>query len=87
MSETALGQLKLGQPARVRTDSYPDKDYSGWIGYISPTAEFTPKTVQTEELRTQLVYQVRVFTCDPDSELRLGDAGHRVPRPPHPAVK
>lgn len=72
VSETALGQLKLGQPARVRTDSYPDKDYSGWIGYISPTAEFTPKTVQTEELRTQLVYQVRVFTCDPDSELRLG---------------
>ena len=41
-------------------------------GFISPTAEFTPKSVQTEELRSKLVYQVRVFVCNPDNELRLG---------------
>ncbi len=58
--------------AEVHTDSYPDKRYAGWIGFISPTAEFTPKTVQTERVRTDLVYQVRVFVCDPQGELRLG---------------
>ncbi len=67
-----LGKLRLGMRAEVHTDSYPDKRYAGWIGFISPTAEFTPKTVQTERVRTDLVYQVRVFVCDPQGELRLG---------------
>ncbi|QKI89048.1 efflux RND transporter periplasmic adaptor subunit [Thiomicrorhabdus xiamenensis] len=72
VSETELGKIKQGMPAEIMTDSYPGKRYSGWVGYISPVAEFTPKTVQTEELRTQLVYQVRIYTCDLQSELRLG---------------
>ena len=59
-------------PAQITTDSYPDKSYQGWVGFISPTAEFTPKTVETPELRTHLVYQVRVFACNPQNELRLG---------------
>jgi HlyD family secretion protein len=59
-------------PAQITTDSHPDKFYDGWIGFISPTAEFTPKTVETPELRTNLVYQVRVFACNPQNELRLG---------------
>ena len=46
--------------------------FEGWIGFISPVAEFTPKTVQTEELRTSLVYEIRVFVKDPDDQLRLG---------------
>ena len=54
------------------TDSFPGKVYSGWIGFISPVAEFTPKQVQTTELRTKLVYQARVYVCNPDNELRLG---------------
>jgi HlyD family secretion protein len=58
--------------ADVTTDSYPDKTYRGWVGFISPTAEFTPKNVETPELRTRLVYQARVFVCNPDNELRLG---------------
>lgn len=70
--EPLLGKVAPGMRAEVRTDSYPDKVYSGWVGYISPTAEFTPKTVQTPELRTRLVYQMRVYTCDPNNELRLG---------------
>ncbi|BBP00913.1 hypothetical protein SFSGTM_16210 [Sulfuriferula nivalis] len=56
----------------ISTDSYPDKHYQGWIGYISPSAEFTPKSVETTEVRSDLVYQVRVFTCDTRNELRLG---------------
>ncbi len=70
--ESQLGKLKYGLRARIMTDSYPDKVYQGWVGFISPSAEFTPKTVETPELRTSLVYQVRVFACNPENELRLG---------------
>jgi HlyD family secretion protein len=71
-SERYLGRLAPGMSAEVSTDSYPDKTYPGWIGFISPTAEFTPKNVETPELRTRLVYQVRVHVCNPQDELRLG---------------
>ena len=53
-------------------DSFPKRGFEGWIGFISPVAEFTPKAVQTEELRTSLVYEVRVFVKDRKDELRLG---------------
>jgi HlyD family secretion protein len=70
--ETNLGKLFPGMAVQVVTDSFPDKTYPAWIGYISPMAEFTPKTVETTELRTRLVYQVRVYVCNPRNELRLG---------------
>ncbi len=70
--ETYLGRVYLGMKALITTDSFPGKDFQGWIGYISPTAEFTPKNVETPELRTRLVYQVRVYACTPQNELRLG---------------
>jgi len=70
--ESSLGKLVPGMSASVSTDSYPDKEYRAWIGYISPTAEFTPKNVETPELRTRLVYQVRIHVCNPNGELRLG---------------
>jgi HlyD family secretion protein len=71
-AETDLGKIRLGMKAEVTTDSYPDKRYEAWIGFISPTAEFTPKSVETAEVRTKLVYQVRVFVRNPQGELRLG---------------
>ncbi len=70
--ETMLGRIAPGMAAEIRTDSRPGKVYRGWLGYISPVAEFTPKNVETPELRTRLVYQVRIFACDPRGELRLG---------------
>lgn len=70
--EPYLGRIVQGMRAEVRTDSYPDKVYAGWVGFISPTAEFTPKNVETPDLRTRLVYQMRVFVCNPSGELRLG---------------
>lgn len=70
--EAALGRLRPGLPAEVLSDSFPGKVYPGWVGYLSPSAEFTPKSVQTEELRADLVYQVRIFVCDQREELRLG---------------
>jgi HlyD family secretion protein len=72
VSERYLGRLAPGMSAEVSTDSYPGKTYHGWIGFISPTAEFTPKNVETPELRTRLVYQLRVHVCNPQDELRLG---------------
>ncbi len=72
LPETVLGKVKPGMAAEITTDSYPGKRYAGWVGFISPTAEFTPKNVETPELRTRLVYQVRIFSCNPGEELRLG---------------
>lgn len=72
VAEPDLGKVKPGMAAVVNTDSYPEKDYQAWVGYISPTAEFTPKSVETPDIRTSLVYQVRVFVCNPRNELRLG---------------
>lgn len=70
--ETKLGRIRLGMAATVSTDSYPGKVYPGWIGYLAPTAEFTPKAVETPELRAALVYQLRVYVCDTQGQLRLG---------------
>lgn len=69
---TALGKLKSGMSAEVTTDSFPGKHYQAWLGYISPTAEFTPKSVETTEVRSNLVYQVRIFVCNSQNELHLG---------------
>lgn len=70
--EPDLGRVKSGMGATIRSDSLGGTSYSGRIGFVSPVAEFTPKTVETEELRTQLVYEVRVLVDDPRDELRLG---------------
>ncbi len=72
VSETQLGQIHPGVKAEVLVDSLPGRTIPGRIGFISSVAEFTPKTVQTEELRTSLVFEVRVFVEDPDNVLRLG---------------
>ncbi len=72
VSEPDLGFVHPGMKAAVTVDSFPDRKFEGWIGFVSPMAEFTPKPVQTEELRSSLVYEVRVFVKDPDDDLRLG---------------
>jgi HlyD family secretion protein len=71
IAESDLGSVHEGIKASVTTDAFP-RPFDGWVGFISPIAEFTPKTVQTEELRSSLVYEVRVFVKDPGDLLRLG---------------
>lgn len=71
VSEPDLGRISPGMEARVKSDGNP-KLYRGTIGFISPTAEFTPKSVQTESLRTDLVYRLRIIITDPDDALRQG---------------
>ena len=72
LAEPQLGRVPVGARAWVRTDSHPDKRYRAWVGYVSPSAEFTPKSVETAEIRSSLVYQARVFVCEGQGELRLG---------------
>lgn len=67
-----LGRVHEGMDASVKVDSAPGRAIPGRVGFISSVAEFTPKTVQTEELRTSLVYEVRVLVDDADDALRLG---------------
>jgi membrane fusion protein YbhG len=72
VSEPQLGCVFPGQKALVYTDSRPDKPYVGHVGFISPQAEFTPKNVETTELRTELVYRLRVVVKGPERGLRQG---------------
>ncbi len=72
VSEKDLGRIRPGAAAEVVTDSAPDKPYAAQVGFISPVAEFTPKSVETEDLRSDLVYQVRIVISRPDSGLRQG---------------
>ena len=72
VSEPDLGRIHPGMAAAVTTDSAPDTAYHGQIGFISPVAEFTPRSVETPELRTDLVYRLRVIVTDPDAGLRQG---------------
>lgn len=70
--ETELGRVKLGQEARVTTDSQPGKLYQGKVSFISSEAEFTPKSVQTEKERVKLVYRIKVTLANPGLELKPG---------------
>ena len=71
ISEPDLGRIAPGTVVHVRSDS-SDKVYQGQIGFISPRAEFTPKTVETTDLRTDLVYRLRIVIDDADASLRQG---------------
>lgn len=70
VAEPDLGRVHPGMPVIVETDG--GDRYQGQVGFISPDAEFTPKTVQTTELRTDLVYRVRIVVQDPNNKLRRG---------------
>lgn len=72
LSESDLGKVKLGMQASIVSDSFPNNSLIGQVGFISSNAEFTPKYIQTEELRTSLVYEIRIYVKDPTNQLKLG---------------
>ncbi|MEO8270758.1 MAG: efflux RND transporter periplasmic adaptor subunit, partial [Aureliella sp.] len=72
VGETDLGNVQPGMLVDVLTDTVSGRSYHGRVGFISPTAEFTPKSVETRELRTSLVYRLRIVVDDPDGGLRQG---------------
>ncbi|MFA5794459.1 MAG: efflux RND transporter periplasmic adaptor subunit [Candidatus Brocadiia bacterium] len=72
IKETDLGRVKLNQKARIKTDSYPDKSYDGYVSFISPESEFTPKQIQTREERINRVYRVKISVDNAGQELKSG---------------
>ena len=72
IDEPHLGDIAYGMSAEIYTDLKNGPVYTGKIGFISPMAEFTPKTVQTTELRTDLVYRLRIYVDNPDHILKQG---------------
>lgn len=72
INEPDIGKVRLGESVEVSTDAYPDKVYHGRISFISPQAEFTPKTVETHAERVTLVYRVRIDVDNPTHELLPG---------------
>lgn len=72
VSETELGKVKLGGNADVVIDTYPDKTYPGTVVYVSPTAEFTPRNVQTKDERTKLVFGIKLEVENMNGELKSG---------------
>ncbi len=91
IAETDLGRVKVGQEVDVTTDTFPGKRYAGKVTFISPQAEFTPKSVQTQKERVKLVYRIKVDIANPEMELKPGmpadgtirtNGDARSPKPP-----
>ena len=72
VNETELGRFNSGTKVTLTTDLHPDRPYHGVVGFVSPTSEFTPKAVETADLRTSLVYRLRIVVVDADAQLRQG---------------
>ena len=70
--ERELGKVPPGTKVFLTTDGRPEKAFHGKVGFVSPRAEFTPKSVETPELRTSLVYRLRIVVEDSDGSLRQG---------------
>ena len=92
IAETDLGRIRWGQEATITTDTYPGKQYRGRISFISSSAEFTPKSVQTYKERITLVYRIKIDIDNPNYELKPGMPGDaRInlaaePKGPQPAI-
>lgn len=81
-----LSRVQLGQPAQVRVEGLPGKVFAGRLSFISPQAEFTPKTVETKALRVDLVYRAKVEVDNPQGLLKIGmPADVTLPSPREPA--
>lgn len=72
VTEVNLGQVHFGMPAEIHIDTPHAPVYTGKIGFISPVSEFTPKTVESTQLRTDLVYRLRIYVDNPDQILKQG---------------
>lgn len=70
--ETQIGRVKIGQPVTVRVDSFPNRTFQGSVNFISPQAEFTPRSAQTQEERSKTMFAVKVMIANPDHALKPG---------------
>ncbi len=82
VSEPDLGRIRPGMEVQIKTDTPRGKTFAGRIGFISTAAEFTPKTVETTELRTSLVYRLRIVVDNDTGFLRQGMPVTVITEPP-----
>jgi multidrug resistance efflux pump len=71
--ETLLGLVQVGQPVRVRVDTFPTRWFNGHVASVSSQGEYTPRNVQTRAQRAEQVFGVKVLV-DPDPKLKAGMA-------------
>jgi HlyD family secretion protein len=72
VDETEIGKIRPNQPVDVKVDTFPGKIYRGYVSFISPEGEFTPKIIQTKKERVKLVYLVKVSINNTAYELKSG---------------
>jgi len=72
VGEKDLGKIHLGDIVEIRCDSYPDRVFKGRISFIADEAEFTPKTVQTQEERVNFMYRIKVSLDNREQLLKTG---------------
>jgi len=70
--EDEIGRVRVGQTVEVSVDSFPGKVFQGRVSYIASEAEFTPKNVQTQKERVNMVFAVKVKIPNPAHELKPG---------------
>ncbi len=70
--EDRLGQVQIGQQVEIRVDSFPERQFMGTVVIIAHEAEFTPRNVQTQEERVNMVFAVDVSISNPDHALKPG---------------
>ena len=70
--ETILPRITIGQSASIKVDAFTNRTFDGTVIFISPTAEFTPKNIQTKEERVKLVFAVKLRVLNPDGVLKAG---------------
>jgi HlyD family secretion protein len=70
--ENQIGKVRLGAAAKIKVDTFPDREFDGRVSYVSSQAEFTPKNVQTQEERVKLVFAVNVTLDNRDGTLKPG---------------
>lgn len=79
--ENQIGRVQVGQSVEVTVDSFPDRVFIGEVTTIAGEAEFTPRNVQTEEERVNLVFAVKVTIPNPDHALKPGMTADAVIQP------
>lgn len=72
VDETEIAAVRPGQKVDVKVDTFPGKIYTGYVSFVSPEGEFTPKIIQTKKERVKLVYLVKVSIQNPNFELKAG---------------
>jgi len=72
INEADLGRVRWGQSATIRTDTFPGRTYKGRVSFVSPVAEFTPKSVETHKERVTLSYRIKIDLENPNQELKPG---------------